>query len=212
MKAVIAIGFVLSMFVTPLSGATVSGEAVYKQRCAACHDSNSGRVPPRDELKKLSVTRILRTLDFGVMNNISSKLRQEEREAVAAYLGVPGDAGKPPAKAYCADRTARLTGRGKTQWNGWSPAFTNTRYQPNDAAGLSFGEVPRLKLKWAYGFDGDIIAFSQPTVLDGQVFVGSASGLVQALDAASGCIRWVFRQRARYARQRWLRHWETSTR
>jgi len=57
---------------------------------------------------------------------------------------------------------------------------------------LTFAEVPRLKLKWAYGFDGDIIAFSQPTILDGQLFVGSASGLVQALDAASGCIRWVF--------------------
>jgi len=131
-------------------------------------------------------------MDFGVMNNIASKLRQEEREAVAAYLGVPGDFGSPPATAYCSDRNVKLTGRGKTQWNGWSPNTTNTRYQPVDAAGLTFAEVPRLKLKWAYGFDGDIIAFSQPTILDGQLFVGSASGLVQALDATSGCIRWVF--------------------
>src|SRR5438874_497940 len=131
MKFAIAIALALSTLTPMVSAAPaapagpagpVSGEAVYKARCAACHDSNSGRVPPRDELKKLSVARILRTLDFGVMNNISTKLRQEEREAVAAYLGVLGDAGKPPATAYCADRTARLTGRGKTQWNGWSPA------------------------------------------------------------------------------------------
>src|SRR5712692_414799 len=133
MGYLIAIAFALSMFVPAATAAAVSGEAVYKQRCAACHDSGSGRVPPRDELKKLSVTQILRTLDFGVMNNISTKLRQEEREAVAAYLGVPGDIGKPPATAYCTDRTVKLTGRGKTQWNGWSPALTNTRYQPNDA-------------------------------------------------------------------------------
>src|SRR5215831_13407168 len=146
MRFAIAIAFALSSFVPAVAAAPVSGEAVYKARCAACHDSNSGRVPPRDELKKLSVARILRTLDFGVMNNMATKLRQDEREAVAAYLGIPGDFGKPGAAAYCADRTVKLTGGAKTQWNGWSPTLPNTRYQPNDAAGLSFGDVPRLKL------------------------------------------------------------------
>jgi len=183
---------VFSFSLHAVYAAAVSGEAVYKQRCASCHDSGNSRVPPRDELKKLSVPRILRTLDFGVMNNIATKLRQDEREAVAAYLGQPGDAGKPPATAYCSDRRVTLTGRSKGQWNGWSPASSNTRYQPPEASGLSFGDVPRLKLKWAFGFDGDIMAFSQPTVVDGHLFVGSASGMVQALDAASGCTRWVF--------------------
>src|SRR2546427_8244194 len=192
MRAFIVIAFTLNMFVSALCAATISGEAVYKQRCAACLDSSSGRVPPRDELKKLTVTYILRALDFGVMNKIATKLRQDEREAVAAYLGIPGDIPKPAATAYCQDRNVKLTGAVKAQWNGWSPSPTNTRYQPNDAGGLSFGDVPRLKLKWAYGFDGDIIAFSQPAALNGNVFVGSASGLVHALDAASGCIRWVF--------------------
>lgn len=98
MKLVITVLFVWSIFVSSLSAAPVSGETVYQQRCAACHDSGSARVPPRDELKKLSVTRILRAMDFGVMNNISSKLRQDEREAVATYLGLAGDAGRPPRK------------------------------------------------------------------------------------------------------------------
>src|SRR5262249_3394694 len=192
MRSILAVMFAVSLFVPVLSAAPVSGEAVYQQRCAACHDSGSNRVPPRDELKKLSVARILRALDFGVMNNISTKLRQEEREAVAEYLGIPGDSGKPPAAAFCSDRTVTLSGRSKAQWNGWCTALTNTRYQPADLAGIGFADVPRLKLKWAYGFAEDIIAFSQPAILDGYLFVGSASGLVQALDAASGCIRWVF--------------------
>ncbi|HYR88007.1 MAG TPA: PQQ-binding-like beta-propeller repeat protein [Terriglobia bacterium] len=192
MRYVIAVTFALSTLVPALFAAPVSGEAVYQQRCAACHDSGNSRVPPRDELKKLSVSRILRTLDFGEMNNIATKLNKQEREAVAAYLGVPGGNGLPAAKAYCADRTVKLTGRSKTEWNGWSPALTNTRYQPNDAAGLTLGQVSSLKLKWAYGFDGDIIAFSQPTVLDGHLFVGSASGLVQALSTESGCVKWIF--------------------
>jgi polyvinyl alcohol dehydrogenase (cytochrome) len=192
MRCVIAITFALSTLAPALYAAPVSGEAVYQQRCAACHDAANPRVPPRDELKKLSVTRILRALDFGEMNNVASKLRQDEREAVASYLGVPGGNIQFPAKAYCADRMVRLTGRGKAEWNGWSPALTNTRYQPGDAAGLTLGQIPRLKLKWAYGFDGDIVAFAQPTVLDGHLFVGSASGLVQALNVESGCIQWVF--------------------
>ena len=192
MRYIIAITFALSMMAPSLSAAPGSGEAVYNQRCAACHDSGNARIPPRDELKKLSVTHILRSLDFGEMNNIATKLRLEEREAVAAYLGVPGGNGLPAASAYCADRTVKLASSGKTEWNGWSPALTNTRYQPNDAAGLPLGQVSRLKLKWAYGFDGDIIAFSQPTVLGGHLFVGSASGLVQALSVESGCVKWVF--------------------
>ena len=32
-------------------------------------------------------------------------------------------------------------------------------------AGLTTAQVPKLTLKWAFGFDGDISAFSQPTVI-----------------------------------------------
>ncbi len=174
------------------AAAQVSGEAVYKQRCAACHDSGSPRVPPREELKKRSVASILRTMDFGVMNNVATKLRQDEREAVAAYLGIPGGNTQPPASAYCTDRAVKFTARTKTEWNGWSPSVTNTRFQSNDAAALPLGQVSRLKLKWAYGFQDDVIAFAQPTILAGYLFVGSASGVVQALKAESGCIEWVF--------------------
>src|SRR5438552_3612310 len=108
MRALISITFLLAV-VAPVvpAAAQVSGEAVYKQRCALCHDSGSPRVPPRDELKKRSVASILRTMDFGVMNNVATKLRQDEREAVAAYLGIPGGNGQPPASAYCADRTVK---------------------------------------------------------------------------------------------------------
>src|SRR6202521_5968835 len=172
--------------------AAVSGEAVYQQRCARCHDSGNARVPSRDALKKLPVVRIRRSMDFGTMGNVSSPLRHDEREAVAAYLGAAGGAPAPAAQAYCTDRGVKLAGGGKAEWNGWSPAPTNTRFQPAAAAGLSLDQVRRLKLKWAYGFDGDIVAFAQPTVLDRHLFVGSASGQVQALNIDSGCVRWTF--------------------
>ena len=42
-----------------------------------------------------------------------------------------------------------------------SAASDNARFQSAQAAGLTIAEVGRLKLKWSYGFDGDISAFAQ---------------------------------------------------
>jgi polyvinyl alcohol dehydrogenase (cytochrome) len=64
------------------------------------------------------------------------------------------------------------------------------RYQTAERAGLRAADIARLELKWAYGFAGDIIAFGAPTVVNGPLFVGSASGLVQALDTRTGCLHW----------------------
>ncbi len=170
----------------------VSGEAVYQKRCAACHNQTNPRIPPRESLQKMPASRILRTLDFGAMMTIAYPMRREEREAVAHYLGTAGQAPGPGPAAYCSDRSVAIANSPKFAWNGWSPSFNNARFQTADAAGLSIGQLARLKLKWAFGFDGDVTAFSQPTVLDGQVFVGSAGGVIYALRAETGCLQWAY--------------------
>ena len=63
-------------------------------------------------------------------------------------------------------------------------------------AGFTAAEVPRLKLKWAFGFPGDVGADAQPTIVGGRVFVGSQSGNVYALSAATGCVHWFFQAAA----------------
>ncbi|MGP0075060.1 MAG: PQQ-binding-like beta-propeller repeat protein [Bryobacteraceae bacterium] len=171
--------------------AAVSGEAVYQRRCAACHDSNVERTPPRAALQQLSVARILRTLDFGVMVNIANTLDREEREAVATYLGVQRKDDVPvPPQAYCKDRTVSIGASPNPIWNGWSLDPENTRYVT--AGGIALSQVSKLKLKWAYAFNGDVTAFGAPTVLGNTLFVGSAGGAVQALSTDSGCVRWVY--------------------
>ncbi|HEX4136128.1 MAG TPA: PQQ-binding-like beta-propeller repeat protein [Bryobacteraceae bacterium] len=172
-----------------LVAAPVSGEAVYQKRCAGCHDAGS-RAPSRELLKARSVLSIKRTLDFGIMATVAGPMRRDERDAVADWLGVAGANPTPPAKAFCADRSVKITTM--SGWNGWSASPGNTRYQPAGDAGLTVDGVKRLKLKWAYGYDGDAVAFSQPTVLGHEVFMGSASGLVQALSLDTGCVKWVF--------------------
>src|SRR6266849_3574235 len=169
-----------------------AGEAVYQQRCAGCHEQTNPRIPPRSALNQMPVTRILRTLEFGVMMTVAYPMSRDERQAVAAYLGTSAPAVSFPASAYCADRRATVSDEPKSAWNGWSAGSNNARYQSAEAAGLGIDQVRGLKLKWAFGFDGDVTAFAQPTVIDGQVFVGSAGGVIHALRAEDGCLQWTF--------------------
>jgi polyvinyl alcohol dehydrogenase (cytochrome) len=190
-------GIVMGLFSMALAwaqtaGPKAAGEAVYKQRCAGCHDQANSRIPPRTALNEMPAARIKRALDFGAMMTVAYPMSRDEREAVAAYLGTNAPAVAFPPSAYCSDRRAVASARPKSIWNGWSPASNNSRYQSAEAAGLSIDQVRGLKLKWAFGFDGDVTAFSQPTVIDNQVFVGSAGGVIHALRADSGCLQWTF--------------------
>jgi len=181
----------LVLLLAACAAAAPSGEDIYKAHCAGCHDQNTPRIPPRDALRKLPSTRILRTLDFGLMMNIAYALKRDEREAVANFLGVAG--GEAPALANtCPAGKAPISGSAASNWNGWSPALDNARYVPTEKAGINIGQMRNLKLKWAFGFPGDITAFAAPTVFNGTVFTGSASGSVYALDARTGCTHWVF--------------------
>ncbi len=186
-----ALLFLFSLWASPLLAAS-SGEAVYQKRCAACHDQNNDRIPPREALQKLPSARILRALDAGPMMAVAFTISREDRMAVASYLGTNAPVSGPPDSAFCADRKVKLAANPKSSWNGWSPGLNNARFQPADSAGLSTGQVRALKLKWAFGFEGDVTAFAPPTVIDGQVFVGSDGGLVHAMRAETGCLQWVF--------------------
>jgi polyvinyl alcohol dehydrogenase (cytochrome) len=169
-----------------------AGEALYQRRCAACHDNADGRTPPREALRNMTPSRIMRTLDFGAMMTIAYTLTRAEREAVAQFLGKPGAEPVPPPAAYCSNRTARVSTTTGPVWNGWSARPDNARFAPADVAKLDAAQVPKLRLKWAFGFEGDISAFAQPTIIGGQVFVGSAGGVVHALRADTGCLQWTF--------------------
>jgi polyvinyl alcohol dehydrogenase (cytochrome) len=169
-----------------------SGEAVYKTRCAGCHEQSNPRIPAPDALRKMAASRILRTLNYGAMIAIAYTMSLDEREAVANYLGIAGPETQPPASAFCKDRAVKIAANPTFQWNGWSPDANNLRFQNTQSAGLSIDQVKRLKLKWAFAFDGDITAFSQPTILDNNLFTGSAGGAIYALAADSGCIRWTY--------------------
>ena len=169
-----------------------AGEAVYAKYCAACHEQIGARIPTRTALTAMSPTRILRTLDFGQMMSIAYPIRREERVAVAQFLGKGADEAALPASAFCKADHAALSATSALNWPGWGPSQTNTRFQTAERAGFDARDVGHLELKWAFGFPGDVTAFAAPTVQGGSVFVGSAGGNVQALDAKTGCVHWQY--------------------
>ncbi|HYR41822.1 MAG TPA: PQQ-binding-like beta-propeller repeat protein, partial [Terriglobia bacterium] len=175
-----------------LQAGPVSGEEIYRTRCASCHEQVNARIPSREALQKMSASRILRTLDFGLMMSIAYPLRRDEREAVASFLGTAGDDTAMPASAFCRSDRRILSNQTRGNWNGWSPSPSNTRYQNAEAAGLTAEQIRKLKLKWAIGFPGDVTAFAAPTLWNGTLFVGSAGGIVEAVDTKTGCVYWTF--------------------
>jgi polyvinyl alcohol dehydrogenase (cytochrome) len=82
------------------------------------------------------------------------------------------------------------------RWNGWGADLGNSRFQPAAMAGVTREQVPRLRLKWAFGFRGRASAVAQPSVVGGLLFVGGGDREVYALDAKTGCTRWAFKTEA----------------
>jgi polyvinyl alcohol dehydrogenase (cytochrome) len=174
-----------------------SGEAVYKQHCAACHEGSIPRMPTREALRGLTPEHVDTALSSFSMRRQAAALSPAERRAVAAFVtGRPAGSYRAPLEvipktAYCStagsSNAAALTG---PSWNGWGINAQNTRFQSAQAAGISAADVPRLKLKWAFGLPGVSASGSQVSVVGNRVFVGSRNGVVYALDAKTGCLAW----------------------
>jgi polyvinyl alcohol dehydrogenase (cytochrome) len=169
------------------SAAEQSAEDVYKQRCASCHDNSTDRAPTRAAMGSMSTMYIAASLLNGKMQSQATGLSADQVTALATLLGArsPQTAAIAPPPA-CDKAASALTLR-NPGWNGWSPDVENTRFQPTP--GVTATDVPRLKLKWTYGYSGPM-AYGQPIYADGRVIVTNANGDVVALNADKGCMLW----------------------
>jgi polyvinyl alcohol dehydrogenase (cytochrome) len=183
----------------PAPGNPVSqGQNIYESRCATCHARpTNDRIPSRADLAKLQPQQVVDALEKGAMTTQAQGLSAAEIRAVAAFVGNAAPTATAPASAAaianaCPANTPafNLNSAGDIGWNGWGNNNQNTRYQPNP--GLSAADVPKLKLKWAFGFPDDTRAVAQPAIAGGRVFVGSHGGKVYSLDLATGCTHWAF--------------------
>jgi polyvinyl alcohol dehydrogenase (cytochrome) len=177
---------------------TETGFAVFQQRCMGCHGNpNVERAPSPAAIREMPPERIYDALTLGLMKAHGETLSDLDKRMVALFMsGRPlgsiaqGDAKNMPNR--CSGNPPLPDPSARPAWNGWGVDLANTRFQSAGAAGITADQVPKLKLKWAFGYPTGVSAFGQPTVVSGRVFVGTDIGYVYSLDAASGCVYWSF--------------------
>ena len=171
------------------------------QRCANCHRNTEANRPPDVEgapaqatLRQMAPESILQAITTGAMRVHAEGIPDQVKRAMAEYISGrklsplgAGEARNMPNRCAAAPLGALVASH---TWNGWSPEPANTRFQRSP--GFSGADVPRLTLKWAFGFPGVSSVYGQPTIAGGRVLVGVDTGHVYSLDARTGCVHWSF--------------------
>jgi polyvinyl alcohol dehydrogenase (cytochrome) len=177
---------------------TNAGIYAFTEHCASCHDAGTNGARDRYSLNRHTPEEVLAAITTGSMARYAQGLTEFEKRVVAVYiggrpLGASGTGDAAQMKNVCASHPPFEPFKG-SEWNGWGFDGGNSRFQTSP--GLTASDVPRLSLKWAFGFPNGNSAYGQPTVVGGRVFVGADTGFVYALDAATGCVHWSYRANA----------------
>ena len=174
------------------------GILTFTNHCANCHDTGKNSAPDRYSLNRLTPEEVLAKISTGSMAPFALHMTEFEKRVVSVYiggrpLGASATGAATTMKNRCQAYAAFDPDAGAS-WAGWGAESGNTRFQ--QTPGLSAADVPKLKLKWAFGFPMGNSAYGQPSLAGGRVFVGADTGFVYSLDAATGCIHWSFRASA----------------
>src|SRR6185436_929219 len=176
---------------------TESGWATFQQTCFRCHGNVATNAKTTAwAIRQMTPDRIVAGLKSPAHTEGQS-LSDIQKQRVAEFMsGRPlGSVNDGEAKAMPNQCTANPPMRDPASgpgWNGWSPDLANTRSQPAAAARLAAADVPRLKLKWAFGIPHGMTNNAQPTVVSGRVFMATDNGYIYSLDAKTGCVYWSF--------------------
>jgi polyvinyl alcohol dehydrogenase (cytochrome) len=181
------------------------GAALYKQRCAGCHDSPAdspgNRAPSSDAIQQMPAQAIFAALTTGSMKSQTTGLSTQEVISLLVHIAPAGSPiARPAFEKSCTGNAPFAaiadSSKGAAAWPGWSPTVTNARYQDANAAGLTATTVARLKLKWAFNLGDVTMARGQPAVAGNRVYVTTLAGDAYALDTVTGCVHWAFKATA----------------
>jgi polyvinyl alcohol dehydrogenase (cytochrome) len=166
------------------------GEAVFKARCASCHEPHIERAPSRTDLANYFSETVKKALTRGVMKDMAAGLSEADIDNVSWYL--TGKQIRPVGDLSKEDQNRcpasdRFSAAGPS-WNGFSPDLVQSREQKN--GGISASDVPQLKVKWAFAIEGG--RYGQPTIFGNRLYVVSSSGRAYALNAKTGCVAWSY--------------------
>jgi polyvinyl alcohol dehydrogenase (cytochrome) len=176
---------------------TESGWATFQAQCVQCHSIQPlGKGPTAWDIRLMTPERIVAGLTKS-SHTEGQALSDIQKRRIAEFMsGRPvGSINTGEAKSMpnqCAANPPMTDPARSPSWNGWGNDLGNTRFQPATAARLTAADLPRLKLKWSFGFPNGESNNAQPTIVSGRVFAASDNGYVYSLDAKTGCVYWSF--------------------
>ena len=168
--------------------------ALFQQNCGTCHGKEGSL--SISVLQEYSPERLYESLTIGKMKEQAASLTDVQKRTIAEFLAArpsrteAGDMKNMTNR--CASNAAMTDPASGPAWNGWGAGTGNARFQTASAAGLTADQVPKLKLRWAFGVPNAAEMHSQPTVASGRVFFGSDAAYLYSLDAKTGCVYWSF--------------------
>ncbi len=107
--------------------------------------------------------------------------------AVAAHV-LPARAQEP---SFTPVTEAMLLEPDPADWINWRRTLDGWGYSPLDQ--IDTGNAHRLRLAWSWALSSEGRPEPNPLVYDGVLYVASPPGIVEALDAATGELRWRYR-------------------
>jgi polyvinyl alcohol dehydrogenase (cytochrome) len=178
---------------------TESGWSTFQSQCVGCHGvvGQIGTAPTTWAIRQMTPERIYAALQGKTHQGRT--LTDIQAQRVGEFMGGrplgsrdAGDAKDMPNR--CTSNPAMTDPGSGPAWNGWGNGLANTRFQPATAARLAAADVPKLKLKWAFGYPHGMTSNAPPTVASGRVFAASDNGYLYSLDAKTGCVYWSYQQ------------------
>ena len=173
-------------------GPVIPGPAAYDRACAGCHSAADSAAPTRNALRAMTPEAILNALVNGKMQQQGAKMTDADRRAVSEFLAgrALGSTPASTASTKCAASPAMSDPARGPSWNGWGNGTANARYAKD--GGVTAADLPKLKLKWAFGYANVNAARAQPAYAGGRLIVASENAEVHALDPKTGCTHWTF--------------------
>jgi polyvinyl alcohol dehydrogenase (cytochrome) len=192
---------------TVLAAQGAEDELVFNAQCALCHTatpqpagSPNEKAPTRAQLREFPAEAVLTALTSGKMQLQGSLLNDAQKRLVSEYVTgkrlTASSVGAVQVVNQCTFQRPMGDPAKGASWNGHGNGPAATRFQDAKNGGITAKDLPRLKLKWAFGYNGVAAARTQPALAGGRLFVGSENGEVHALDPATGCTFWTFKAQA----------------
>ena len=173
------------------------GDLLFQENCSSCHlpeeqIADTSTVPSIQSLKTLTAAALEFAINEGVMYGQASVLSNDEKAQIVDFLAVEIDDSWLET-TLCTETSRQVDLNQPVSLARYGVDFNSSRNMSATQAGISKADMKDLELAWALAFP-DVSALRASPVIVGETIFFSATGSrkVLALDADSGCAKWVF--------------------